>query len=54
MPGTERSASANDVTFFSLISCSGITVTERGVSSSGAVNLYDGERFTCMSDGAVD
>jgi hypothetical protein len=52
MPGTVRSASAKVVTFFSLSTSSGITVTERGVSMSGAVNLYEGSVFTCMSDGA--
>lgn len=52
MPGTVRSASSKVVTFFSLSTSCGITVTERGVSMSGAVNLYESSVFTCIPDGA--
>ena len=53
MPGTVLSASAKVVALVCLMSSSGITVTERGVSSSGAVNLYEGSVFVCISDGAA-
>src|SRR6185437_5691963 len=51
-PGTVRSASSNVATFFSLITSWGTTAIERGVSMSGAVNLYDGSVCVCMSERA--
>ena len=47
MPGTERKASFKVAAWVSLRSSAGITVTVRGVSISGAVNLFDAEVFTC-------
>ena len=51
-PGTVFRASASVVALVCLMTSSGITVTERGVSSSGATNLYDGSALVCIGESA--